>query len=63
MRKNISKKLIWTVGIIGAAMALLSFPVRSWVGTSASDEMRFVSCIMMLVFSCLKRKQGETSGK
>ena len=55
------KKLIWAVRIIGAAALLLSFPVRSLFGTSASDAMRLVGFIMVWVFSYFTRR--ENSGK
>ena len=58
-----SKKLIWTVGIIGAAALLLSFPVRTLFGTLVCDVMRIAGWVLVLVFLYLKVTRGKTSGK
>ena len=58
-----SKKLIWAVRITGAAVLLLSFPVRSLFGTLACDVMRIAGWVLVLVFLYLKVTRGKTSGK
>ena len=53
------KKLIWAVRIIGAAALLLSFPVRSLFGTSASDATcRFYYGVGVFIFHP-ERKQRK----
>lgn len=42
------------LGILAAILLLISFPVRSYYGTMASDIIRLIGFILLIVFTALK---------
>lgn len=55
------KKSSWIIAVIIAVLLLGSFPIRDFLGTTASDTMRIAGFVLLIFYSIKKSRSDKNS--